>query len=149
MMKYLTTAALGLILLTGGMGLMVQPAISASHADGMHHGMHKGHKVWMATLSEQQQKQIDKLYLDYKKKKYLLKTQLKQAKVELALLITTDSPRKSDITKKIEQIIKLKKSKMSLKVNHKIAVRKLLNEKQRIAFDMHVLKKAYHGKGHR
>lgn len=145
-MKYLSTAALGIILFTSGMGLMIQPAMASSHGGGKHHCMHKGHKAWMGTLDEKQQKQIDKLHLDYKKKKYLLKTQLKQTKVELALLITTDSPKKSDINKKIEQIVKLKKDKISLKVDHKIAVRKVLNEEQRVTFDMHVLKKAYKGK---
>ena len=94
-------------------------------------------------------KQIDKLHLDYKKEKLLLKTQLKQAKVELGLLITSDSPKKADTSKKIEEILKLKKSKMTLKVDHKIAVRKILNEEQRVAFDMHVLKNMYHGKRHR
>jgi len=145
-MKRISSTLLGIILFTSGMGLIVQPVMASSHGCGKHHCMHKGHKAWMGTLNEKQQKKIDKLHLDYKKKKLLLKAQLKQAKVELALLITSGSPKKSDTDKKIDEILKLKKEKMSLKVDHKIEVRSVLNEEQRVKFDMHVLKKAYRGK---
>ena len=66
----------------------------------------------------------EELRLAYKRDKYLLKAKLKQAKVEFALLITTDSPNKSSISSKIDQIVKLKKEKLHLKENHKINIRK-------------------------
>ena len=120
----------------------------ADHGHG-HEGMHHdyGHsKGWMKNLNEEQRKEIDKLHLEYKKKKLLLKAQIKQAKIELALLVTSDSPNKANITKKIDQIMKLKTDKLTIKTDHQIAVRKVLNEEQRVAFDMHVLKKASHSK---
>ena len=73
-----------------------------------------------------------------------------QAKVELALLITSDSPSKKEINSKIDQVLKLKGEKMHLAADHKVEVRKLLTTEQRVSFDTHVLKKAYRGKkGHK
>ena len=42
----------------------------------------------MEGLTDEQRNQLDKLHLEYKKKKYLLEAQMKQTKIELALLIT-------------------------------------------------------------
>jgi len=101
---------------------------------------------WKASLSESQQDQLAKLKLDYKKDKYLLKTKLKQAKIELAILVTSDKPDQKALDNKINEIVQLKSKKMHTKVKHKIAVRKILNKEQRVKFDMKVLKKAFHGK---
>lgn len=145
-MKTLTTA---LLLSTLAIGLGASTPVLAEQ-----HGKDKGMRMmqyggsWKASLTDEQRTKIAKLKLDYKKKKYPLKTQLKKAKVEFALLMISDNPNQTSINKKIDQIVKLKSQKMRLKVNHKIAVRKLLNEQQRVMFDMKVLKKAYHGKKH-
>ena len=151
-MKHLTTAVLLTALTATGLGVMT-PVLAEQHG---RHGMGMMHQGggWKATLSEKQQIQVSTLKLDYKKKKYPLKTKIKQLKVELALLMTTDKPNQKAINNKIDQIVKLKAQKMRLKANHKIAVRKVLNEQQRVRFDMKILKKAYHGKkkghyGHR
>ena len=153
-MKYLIAAVLSTALIGSGMGL-------AGSALADEHGMHgmgemhgKGHGMyhhgdgggWKASLTDEQSKQIDKLRLDYKQKSYLLKAKIKQAKIELAMLITTDSPNQKNIDKKIDEILKLKGEKMRLKTAHKISVRKLLTEEQRVQFDLHVLKKAASGK---
>ena len=123
---------------------MVTPAL-ADHGRGM--GM-KGGGGWWASMTTEQQDQVAKLKLEYKKQKLPLKTEIKQAKLELAMLITSDNPSQKAIDKKIDQIVQLKSKKMHLKAKHKIAVRKVLNESQRLRFDMKILKKAYHGKGH-
>lgn len=152
-MKALTTFALGLLLTIGAIGI---PSLAtADHSprweqskkhDDMRGGRHMSGKRWMATLTDQQQNEMDRLRLEYKKKKYLLKAKMRQAKVEFALLITTDAPNKSAIDSKIDQIAELKKEKLQLKANHKIQVRKLLTVDQRVHFDMYVLKKAAKGK---
>ena len=117
------------------------------HSDYMpHHGCSKKGSEWKKDLSDTQRKEVDKLQLAYKKKKFLLKSKLKQAKVEFALLITEDSPDQSAINKKIDQIAKLKAEKLHLKANHKIQVRKVLTPEQRIKFDLAVLNKAYRDK---
>ncbi len=143
-MKTLTTLIIITALTTG---LSFAPPALAHHGGGM--GMMHGGGSWKATLSDEQQAQIAKLKLDYKKKKYPLKAKLKQAKVDLALLMTEDNPSQKNINKKIDEIVQLKSQKMRLKANHKIAVRKLLNENQRVKFDMKIMKKAFHGKKHR
>ena len=152
-MKALMSTTLAVILLSGGIALAT-PAM-ADHGHGMGHGRGMGHgmchgKAWMADLSKEQQTQLDKKHVDYKKQKLLLKTKIKQAKVELALLVTSDSPNKKEINSKIDQVLKLKGEKMRLAAEHKVEVRKLLTTEQRVSFDTHVLKKAYRGKkGHK
>ena len=144
-MKKLATALIISCLTITGAGLSTN--VLADHGKGMgmmHHGGHGS--SWKASLTDEQRTKIAKLKLDYKKKKYPLKAKLKQAKIDLALLVTSDKPNQNSIDKKIDQIAKLKREKMQLKAKHKIAVRKLLNEEQRVKFDMKVLKKAYHGK---
>ena len=148
-MKYTLPTILSVTLLTGGL-LLASPAMADQH--GMHgkgHGMHQAQHDWKATLTEAQEKQLGKLKLDFKKKVLPLKARIKQAKIELALLVTADKPNQDSINKKIDELLKLKGEKMRLKASHRIEVRKILTEEQRVKFDLHVLKKAYHGKkGH-
>ena len=153
-MKYLTTVLLITVLAGSGIGIMT-PVMAAEHGKkgmhmmhGMGHGKHHG-KGWKSTLTDEQKKQVARLKLDYKKKVYPVKAKMRQTKVELALLITADKPSQNDIDKKIDELAKLKAEKMRLKAAHKIEVRKVLNDEQRVKFDMKMLKKAYHGKkGH-
>ncbi len=122
---------------------------SKSHHEEMGHGkgMH-GPSCWMETMTEEQKAKAAKMRLEFKKVKYLLKAQMKVKKVELATLVTQDSPDQNAIDKKIEEILKLKREKMQKKYALKVAMRNMLTPEQRVSFDMHMLKKAYHGKGH-
>lgn len=144
-MKKLLTALIVSSLALAGTGISTMAM--ADHGKGMH-GMYHGGGGWKSSLTDEQRTQIDSLKLEYKKKKYPLKAKLKQAKVDLALLMTSDNPSQNAINKKIDEIVKLKKEKMRLKASHKIAVRKLLNKQQRVKFDMKILKKAYRDKTH-
>jgi len=148
-MKLLTTL-FSTILVAGSLALTM-PAMADEHGmmhgkDSTRYGMHHGYGNWKATLTDAQQQQVSKLKLDYKKKVLPIKARIKQAKIELALLMTADKPNQKAIDKKIDEILKLKGEKMRAKANHKIEVRKVLNETQRVAFDLHVLKKASRGK---
>jgi len=145
-MKALSTLILTIVLSTTSIGFT--PIVYAQQHGGMGgmQKMHKGGGSWKASLSAEQQSQIAKLKLDFKKKKYPLKAQIKQAKVDLALLITADKPNQKSIDQNIDKIVDLKSKIMRLKAKHKIAVRKILNEEQRVKFDMKILKKAFHGK---
>jgi hypothetical protein len=51
------------------------------------------------------------------------------------------------INKKIDELTKLKNDKMKEKYKYLAAKRKVLNAEQQVRFDMHVIKKAMHGKG--
>ena len=141
----LSTALMGSGLGVAGLALADEHGMGGMHGGGygMYHHRDGG---WKASLTDEQSKQIDKLRLDYKQKSYLLKAKIKQAKIELAMLITSNDPKQKDIDKKIDEILKLKGEKMRLKAAHKISVRKLLTDEQRVQFDLHVLKKAAGGK---
>ena len=155
-MKNLTTTVLVVALAGIGMGVMT-PVLAdqhGRHSKGMGMGMMHRADSWKASLTEEQQNQVAKLKLDYKKKVYPIKAKIKQARIELALLMTTNKPSQKSINNKIDQIVKVKAEKMRLKAKHKIEVRKVLNKEQRVKFDLKILKKAYRGKkrghyGHR
>lgn len=108
---------------------------------------------WKNDLSDNQQKEIEKARLAYLKKKDLIKAKLKQAKVEFATLLTSDSPSQDAINKKIDEIAKLNSQKLRTKADYKIQIRKALNADQRVKFDMSLMnhatrdKKGY-GHGH-
>ncbi|MDH5181073.1 MAG: periplasmic heavy metal sensor [Gammaproteobacteria bacterium] len=141
-MKTMTRVLLITVLMNGGFGL-TQAAPAEGHG---HHGKRSDGMDWKAGLNEEQSRQLATLKLEYKKQIFPLKLKLKEAKYELAVMIATDKPNQRDIDKKIDAIIKLKAEKMRLKVAHKIAVRKLLNNEQQVLFDLKLLKKGFHGK---
>ncbi|MCW8962912.1 MAG: periplasmic heavy metal sensor [Gammaproteobacteria bacterium] len=147
-MKHLLNSLLIIVLTTGGMAIMSPAMAEGKGMQGMkHHGKHH-EQSWKATLTDAQRKEINKLKLAHKRKVYPLKAQIKQAKVELALLVTSDNPQKNEISQAINRIVRLKAEKIHLKTVHRINVRSVLNEDQRVLFDLKVLKKAYKGKKH-
>jgi Spy/CpxP family protein refolding chaperone len=111
---------------------------------GMHHG--EEYARWKKSLSSEQRAKIDKMKLDFIKKQYPMKAKKKALKIELALLATADSPDMKAIDKKIDDLLALTKQMMQQKYAHKTAVRKELNDEQRVQFDIAMLKKAKHGK---
>jgi Spy/CpxP family protein refolding chaperone len=149
-MRHTIKWILPIVALVSGTGISAGVFADSPHSGhgSMSPGMYMHGKSWMGDLTDEQQSKIDQLRLKYKQQKYLLKAKIQQAKTELALLITTDSPNQGAIDKKIDQIVDLKREKMKLKAGHKIEVRKLLTDAQRVHFDMHVLKRATGGKCH-
>ncbi len=114
---------------------------------GSEKGMHGG-ACWMESLTDEQKAKAAKMRLEYKKAKSLLKAQIKVKKVELVTLVTEDNPDQPAIDKKIDEILALKKQKMQKKYAYKIALRNMLSPEHRVSFDMSLLKKTVHGKGH-
>lgn len=112
---------------------------------GMHGRYHCGHK-WKRLMSKEQRSKYYKLKLDYKKKKLLLKADMKKLKLQLMILVTSASPDKAKINKNVDALLALKKKKILLKIDFKMAVRKVLTSEQQIMFDMHLIKKAFKGK---
>jgi Spy/CpxP family protein refolding chaperone len=113
------------------------------HGKGMHEA-----SCWMKSLTAEQKATGAKLRLEFKKVKSLLKAKITVKKVELAILVTQDSPDQNAIDKKINEILELKREKMRKKYAFKVDMRSILTPEQRVSFDMHLLKKAQHGKGH-
>ena len=139
-MKYLTTALLIGALSSGG--LVLNTAALADEQGMSQMGGHHGMKCWRASLTEEQSTKYAQLKLAFKQKVLPLKAKIKQAKIDLALLVGTDNPNQNAIDKKIDEIAKMKAEKMRLKTAHRIEVRKLLTPEQRVSFDMKLLKKA-------
>jgi len=155
-MKRLSTIPVSLFALLAMMAVSAGVlAVPPSHAGGpgsmmsaMHHGKGDHDGDWKQSLSDEQRTKLDKLRLDYFKKKYPLKAQKTALKTELALLLAQDSPNMGNINKKIDELVGLKRQMLQLRAEHKIEVRKLLNAEQRVQFDTKLLKKAYYGKRH-
>lgn len=101
---------------------------------------------WKDTLSQEQRQQVARLKLDFKTLALPNKAKIKQARIELALLVTADKADSVAIDKKIDEILKLKGEIIRAKAKLRVEIRKVLNEAQRVKFDLNVLKKASRGK---
>lgn len=144
-----------LIVLMGGLGLSaVANAERGMGPGGMMGGMKGGMSCgqgmygacWKDTLTDEQRTKLAKIKLDHMKVQAPINAQMKTVKVDLALLVTADKPDMAGINKKIDELTKLKNSKMKEKYKYIAAKRKLLNDEQRVLFDMHLMKKAMRGK---
>lgn len=101
---------------------------------------------WHQSLSDEQQTKIEKLKLDFVKKKVMLKARTKILKADLSLLVTKNNAGMAEINRKIDQLVKLKRQILRLKYSHWVAVRKELTTEQRVSFDLAVMRKSRHGK---
>ena len=160
------------ILIAGALSIHASVGADSHHPGaGRHHGMSKGgqgmrghHRhhgalhgtqlfgpSWKQTLTQEQTKKINQLHADLAKTKAPLKTRMTLAKVELAVLLTTnDAPDTGAIDQKIREILELKGQILREHSNHVIEMRQMLTPEQRASFDMHVLRKAgrQHKKAH-
>lgn len=123
------------------------------HHDGAHRMGGPGHgggymygARWRQSLSDEQRAKIEKLKLDFVKKKVALKTRKGALKTDLALLTTKDNASIAEINRKIDQLVKLKKQLLRMKYSHLVAVRKELTSEQRVSFDLAVIRKSRRGK---
>ena len=144
-----------LIVLMGSLGLSaVVNAERGMGPGGMMGGMKGGMSCgqgmygacWKDTLTDEQRTKLAKIKLDHMKVQAPIKAQMKTVKVDLALLVTADKPDTAGINKKIDEMTKLKNSKIKEKYKYIAAKRKVLNNEQRVLFDMHIMKKAMRGK---
>lgn len=119
----------------------------AQHMGGPGYGGGYMHGArWRQSLSDEQRAKIEKLKLDYVKKKATLKTRKGALKTDLALLTTKDNASIAEINRKIDQMVKLKKQLLRMKYSHLVAVRKELTAEQRVSFDLMVMRKSRRGK---
>jgi len=115
---------------------------------GAHGGGHMFGAPWMATLTPEQRAKIDALHLQLAKKQAPLEAKKHALKVELKLLILTDKPDRKAIDKKIDELVTVKSRFMRNKIGHKIDMRALLTDEQRVSFDLGMMRKYGHGKPH-
>ncbi|MFA6403896.1 MAG: Spy/CpxP family protein refolding chaperone [Salinivirgaceae bacterium] len=100
----------------------------------------------MLSLTEEQTKQIEKLQLENQKKMLPLRNDLNEKQARMKTLETAETPDLKAINSLIDEmaVIKTKMAK-DRAANHQ-EVRKLLNEEQRIKFDMHAGKRGMGGR---
>ena len=104
--------------------------------------------VWMKDLSQEQKDQLKALRLDEMKAMTQYKNQLDEYKAKLKTLTTGDNVDLKSVDKVIDQMGKVKIEMAKNKLSHRMDVRALLNDDQKVMFDMHVMiGKGRHGKG--
>ncbi len=106
------------------------------------------HRMGIPDLTADQSKEIQKLTLENKKNLLHLRIKLQTQRLELQSLIM-DEAGQGKIDQKIEEIGKIRTELMKNKVNHRVSIRKLLNDEQKVHFDMQGLKphpmRKFHG----
>ena len=128
---------------------------------GAKHGEHgKGHCSlgghWRQSLTDAQKVQLDRLHLEYAKKKLPLKSGMKALKTQLAVLATSDQVKPGAFDAQINELLMAKRQLMVAKYDYIAAQRQVLTPAQRLSVDMDVLHKAAgddkkkrdHGGGH-
>lgn len=124
------------------------------HGKG-HDGQHLFGDHWKKTLSAEQKAQLDRLHLDFAKKKHVLKSGIDALKVQIAVLAIADQPQQEAINAQIDELLMAKRQLMQAKYAYIAAQRQVLTPEQRVSFDMEVIhkadgkgKKKGHGGGH-
>jgi|GEM_PF-2030318 len=130
-MKKLTGIILLGLLVTLPLAAIAQPAPSSPPM------MHKMDDP--LNLSEQQRSQIDALRLDHEKQMMGFKDQLHSLRTQMNILITTNNPSTSEIKKLAGQIGDVTEKMAQATAEHKVNVRKLLTDEQKVKFDLMTL----------
>ena len=86
------------------------------------------------------------MHLNFAKAKAILKTRIKALKIELALLSTADQPDSAAIENKIEELLNVKRDMMRIRFGHIVDMRNVLNNEQRLSYDLDVLNKMKRGR---
>ena len=120
------------------------------HGDGMQ--MEKGQGKCMNMLpglTEDQKKQMEAKKLVLQKEMMQLDNLIGEKKAKLRTLETADKADLAAINTTIDEMMQLKAEKMKKHAAHRQDIRKILNDEQRMIFDMHACKSGKMGKGHK
>ncbi|GAB4277657.1 MAG: hypothetical protein Kow0068_00920 [Marinilabiliales bacterium] len=124
--------------------------------DCMHHGqdmkckgmnMDKG-MCNIPDLTDEQKDKIEELKINHQKEMIQLRSQIAEKKAHKKTLMTADKPDMNEINKTIDEIGALNVTIMKKEAEHIQAVRALLNDEQRVYFDMHHCYGKKHGMEH-
>lgn len=110
-------------------------------------GRGRGNCLNNLNLSETQKSEIDKLKFEHKKKMLVLKTSLMEKKAHFNTLKIQEFPDMKAINTTIDEMSSIKNKMMKTNIAHKMAIRALLDEEQKVIFNEHQI--AYGGKGHK
>lgn len=113
-----------------------------SHDEENYHSNEGG--MGIKGLTEDQKQKIDKMKTPHQKEMMQIKNLIGEKKAHLKTLETADNADLNAINKTIEEMGVLKTDMMKKKAAHKQEIRKILNDEQRLQFD---LKHSREGKG--
>lgn len=100
-------------------------------------GLNKEHKCMIPGLTDDQQKKIDVLKIAHQKQMLDLKNQIREKEARLITITTGEKINKDEAYKVIDEISALKAAREKAKLDHRLAIRSLLNDEQKLWFDMH------------
>ena len=147
-MKNLRLVMAAMLMVFGTATLMAQKSDSTrSHRHG-HHGDRMASMHGIPNLTDDQKKKIKELRVPLSKEVLPLTNQLAEKKAHLKTLQTAEKADLSAINSTIDDIGQLQSQIMKKHAAHTQAVRKLLTDEQRIAFDMHKNSGHDHSKQH-
>ncbi len=143
------TAILIALLLSVNTNIFAQSGKKDSHDVEKHkkfsHGVEKHHDgMGFLNLTDEQKSQIKKLKTANMKEMLPLKNQIAEKKAHLRTLTTADNVDMIAVNKTIDEIVSIKATMMKKHAAHKQEMRKLLNDEQRIHFDMKMSKHKGH-----
>ncbi|OQX99528.1 MAG: hypothetical protein B6I24_02390 [Bacteroidetes bacterium 4572_128] len=97
-------------------------------------------------LTAEQEKKIESLVLTHKRKRIDFRNKRSSKEVHLRTLETSSTPNTKEINKTIEELSSIKTTMAKESSKHRMDVRALLTEKQKLYFDTHFEKKGKHDK---
>lgn len=108
------------------------------------HKKHKGHSLsphWAKTLDDQQRVAVDRMHLTLDTEHAILKAKAGVLQQEVNVMTAKDNADQQAIYNKIDELMALKAKIMKLRYDHLTEMREILNEQQRISYDMAILKR--------
>ncbi len=101
-------------------------------------GMMQGQMPWMKDMTQEQKDQLKALRLEEMKAMTHYKNKLAEYQARLKTLTTSDDVNLKDVDKVIDQMSKIKLDMAKEKLKHRLDVRNILTDEQKVRFDMHI-----------
>lgn len=119
------------------LGAMAQPHQGQRGRNGEDH--ERGHKrekgMAMLNLTDAQKDQMKFMRIDHEKSIKSDQQTLKLKMVELSNLVSNDAPNQKDVNRLTDEIGGLQTALLKAQIDHRIEVRTLLDEEQKLKFD--------------
>ncbi len=126
-------------------GLIVALPLTALYAQG-----HKGPGKMMDALelTDEQESQILELRLDHQKEMMTLRDERHGLRTEMKLLLTEDNPSSSKVSDLAGKVGDVAKKTALEKADHRMKIRNILTDEQKVKFDLMALHRGEHKRHH-
>lgn len=144
MMKKVSVLAIALLMIAGT-NLYAQRGRNYS---GQDKGLNRNQSCQMIPdLTEDQQTQINTLRVANMKQMNVFRNQMNELRAKKQTLMTSDNANMKEMNSVIDQITAVKNQKMKASAKHRLDVRNLLTDEQKVYFDSRPMRGQGHGKG--